>query len=332
MKANELLAKLEAVDIARSIKEFEEQSSDFVFDKGHIICFNGDILASVPSGLDIQGAVSGSLLLNYLTKAGETELTLKGTDGFLEIKGKNQKAKIEMDETIRLPYGLVDNLPKWKKLPEGYIEHLSQAAACTTRDEAKFDQTCVSINKQNIQATDGNQLIHIKAKLDIDPCLVRYEGLSILRKYEFVRYTQTDKWLFFGTKNKFKLACRTFINEDYVSFAALLKTKGTKFTFPKALVGALDRANLFTKYGVHGDGNIRIDIKDKKIRISGRGDKGTFQEVQANKGYKGPERSFYIKAHLLKLVIQKYEKGEVSGTLIKITGPNFIYIVSTEVD
>src|ERR1700759_5051745 len=105
----EFLQRLEAVQPGIAPREFIEQTTCFIFDKGMIVTFNDEVSCRIISGLhkDFQGAVQAQPLLETLRKLTETEIEISTKEEEKEanivIRGKSRKAGIRLHTTILMP-------------------------------------------------------------------------------------------------------------------------------------------------------------------------------------------------------------------------------------
>ena len=182
IKREELLNQVSSVRPGLSQREMIEQSSCVVFKDGMMITFNDEVACSLPSCLDIEGAVVAEPLIKILTKLKEEfiEITVEKTEIHIQA-GKKKKVGISMDAEIQLPIDAMEIPKKWKKLPDDFADAVHLVKRCAGTKETEFVMTCIHIHPKWMEACDNYQVGRYKMKMDIkNPELVRKYSLSFI--------------------------------------------------------------------------------------------------------------------------------------------------------
>jgi len=229
-----------------------------------------------------------------------------------------------MDTDILLPIDSVERPKKWKTLPKDFTSAVSIIQQCSGKDETKFSLTCVHLTSKWIEACDGYQAARYKMKMEVEkPTLVRKESIKYITDLDMLEFSETKHWIHFKNSSGLILSCRRWI-ENYPELSELLKVEGTPTKFPKGLVGAVEKAEIFSVENVE-DNQVTINLKPNRLRITGRGASGYYQEIK-NIKYKGKDLSFRVAAGLFADLIRHYNSCEITSDRLKVTTGKYSYI------
>jgi len=325
----ELLRQLESILPGLSTREIIEQSSCFVFRNKTVMTYNDEIACTQESCLPIEGAVQAVPLVSILRKLKEDELEITTSKEELLIRGKRKKAGIRMDADILLPIDSVDKPKKWKDLPDDFANAISIIQQCSGKDETKFSLTCVHLTSKWIEACDGYQAARYKIRIEIEKSiLVRKESIKHIVELDMTEFSETKNWIHFRNSSGLILSCRRWI-ENFPELSELLKVKGTPTKFPKGLVEAVEKAVIFSAENAE-DNQIIINLKPNKLRITGRGASGYYQEIK-NIKYKGKSLSFRVAAELFADLIRHHNSCEITFDRLKVTTGKYTYVTVLQV-
>lgn len=328
MKINreELLKELESITPGLSAKEIIEQSSCFIFKDKKVMTYNDEIACSHSSCLSIEGAVQAIPLLAILRKLGEDTVDVTTTKEELLIEGKKRKAGIRMEAEILLPVETIEQPKEWKVIPDDFAEAVHIIQECAGKDETQFNMTCIHIHPKWVEACDSFQAARYRIDTNIsESTLIRRESLKHIITLGMTEFSETKTWIHFRNSTGLILSCRRYI-EEYPDISKLFKQKGEKAFLPKGLKEAAERASIFSAENIE-DNQVTIELKENKLKITGRGTSGWYKEIKKIK-YSGATLSFTISPILLMELVQKYNDCEISSTILKIDGKKFRYITA----
>jgi len=324
-----LLEQLESVLPGLSTREIIEQSSCFVFRDKVVMTYNDEIACTQKSCLRIEGAVTAMPFVSILRKLKEDTLEITTNKKELLIKGKRKKAGIRMDTDILLPTDSVEKPKKWRILPDDFANAVSIVQQCSGKDETKFSLTCVHLTPKWIEACDGYQAARYRMKMEIEkPTLVRKESIKYITDLDMSKFSETKHWIHFRNSSGLILSCRRWI-EDFPKLSELLQVKGTPTKFPKGLIEAAEKAEIFSAENVE-DNQVIINLRLNKLRITGRGASGYYQEVEDIK-YKGKSLSFRVAAGLFADLIRHHNSCEITPDRLKVVTGRYSYITVLQV-
>jgi len=319
-----LLEQLESILPGLSTREIIEQSSCFVFQNKVVMTYNDEVACTQKSCLPITGAVSAMPLISILRKLKEEELEITTDKEELLIKGERKKAGIRMDTDILLPVDSVEKPKKWKNLPDDFASAVSIIQQCSGKDETKFSLTCIHLTPKWIEACDGYQAARYEMNMRVEkPTLVRKESIKYITNLGMIKFSETKSWIHFRNSSGLILSCRRWM-EDFPKLSELLKVSGTPTKFPKGLIGAVEKAEIFSAENVE-DNQVMIDLKPNKLRITGSGASGYYQEIKDIK-YEGKSLSFRIAAGLFADLIRHHNSCEITADRLKVTTGEYSYI------
>ncbi len=326
-----LLDQLESVSSGISTREIIEQSSCIVFKDGKMITFNDEIACTQKSCLDIEGAVYAVPFISILRKLKEDVLDITPGDLHQEliIRGKRKQAGIRMENDILLPLDSVEQPKKWKKLPDDFADAISIIQNCTGKDETRFSLTCIHLHPKWIEACDGYQASRYKIKIGVEKStLVRKESIKNIISLSMTKFSETKKWIHFKNSSGLVLSCRRWV-EDYPKLSKLLKVKGIPTKFPKGLIEAIEKAGVFSLED-NEDNQVSIELKPNKLRITGKGASGYYQETK-NIKYKGKPLLFRIATELFIDLIRHHNSCEITPNRLKIATGKYSYVTVLQV-
>ncbi|MEK0337680.1 MAG: hypothetical protein QQN41_09645 [Nitrosopumilus sp.] len=324
-----LLEQLESVSPGLSAKEIIEQSSCFVFQDKTVMTYNDEIACTQKSCLTIKGAVTAMPFISILRKLKEDELEITASKEELLIKGKRKKIGLKMDVGILLPIDSIEKPKKWKDLPEDFANAISIVHQCSGKDETKFSLTCGHLTPKWVEACDGYQAARYKMKMEVEkPTLVRKESIKYIIELDMTEFSETKNWIHFRNSSGLVLSCRRWV-EDFPELSELLNVKGTPTKFPKGLIEAVEKAEIFSAENAE-DNQVEINLKPNKLRITGRGDSGYYQEVK-NIKYEGKSLSFRVSAGLFADLIRHHNSCEITSDRLKVVTGKYSYVTVLQV-
>ncbi len=325
----DFLKELESVTPGLSTREIIEQSSCFIFKDKTVMTYNDEIACSHKSCLSIEGAVQALPLIAILRKLQEENLEVMCNEEELLIKGKRKRAGIRMEAEILLPVDSIEKPKKWKDLPDDFADSIQIVQQCAGRDETRFSLTCVHLTPKWVEACDGYQAARYKIKIDINEnTLVRKESLKYIVSLDMTKFSETKNWIHFKNSSGLILSCRRWV-EDYPELDDLLGVEGVPTSFPKGLKEAIEKAEVFSTENVE-DNQVTVDLQVGKLRITGRGASGYYQEVKKIK-YKGRPMSFSIAPNLLSDLIQRHNSCQIAKDKLKVDAGKDSYVTVLEI-
>jgi len=307
-------------------REVVEQSNCFVFKDGKVMTFNDEVATSSESCLDIEGAVQAEPLLALLAKLSEEEIDVEVVEGGLQIKGRNKKSIIRMESEVLLPIEGIEDPGKWKKLPTNFLDALDTAVSCCSKSESHFILTCVCIADGYVAASDDYQILCYELDTGLKTTsLIRRESVLKILPLEPVKWSVTNDWVHFCTKDELVISCRRYV-EEYPDVMPHLDVDGVEAKMPKGMEDALDKAKIFTSEDPVGYVSVML-MKDK-LRLEGRGPAGWYKE-QKKVDYDGESTSFKIDPKLLLEIARRSDVCTIGEGKIRVDAGKFVYISCT---
>ena len=323
----DFLKRLESISSGLAQREVIEQSACFVFDDGRITTFNDEVSSSVESPVRIIGAVPSQPLLNLLSKLKEEELDVSADDSEIMFKGLGRRAAIRMEATIALPTDAIDkpNDSDWVKLDPDFGDAIGIVQSCASNDDSSFKMTCVHIDPEFVEACDDYQLARYPIKTGAtEPCLIRKGAIVSIMGLGMTEVAYTLAWVHFRNADGLIVRCRRWI-EDYSDLTEHLDVEGAMTTLPAGLADAVIKADVFsadTEYS-----QVRLNLKNDKIRIRGEGPSGWYEEQQRLK-YDGEPISFMIAPRLLLEITKRANDCTIAPGSLKVDAGKFVFVAS----
>ena len=333
----ELLLKLEMVAAGLSSKEILEQSACFVFTKGRVLTFNGQISCSVACDIGYEGAVHSQALLGILRKISDDTLEVEHRQqkGDLKFVGEFKSMGITVQNTIKLPLdGLT--LPKesdWKKLEDGFTEAVEMSVMSASKDESQFNITCVHISPKFVEGCDNKQFTRYFVDTPVESkkgVLVRSTSMRHVPLLEMVEIAETRSWIHFRNGAGLVFSCIKY-DDSYPNYDDLYKFKGTKVELPRSIESAADKASVFAEANTDkeksSEAELIITLTEGKMRVRGEGMSGWYRQTLAV-DYTGPDIQFRIPPKLLIDISKRFMRGELTEGKLKIEGKNWVYVTA----
>ncbi len=327
-----LLEELEMVLPGVSLREIIEQSSCFVFKDRKVMTYNDEIGCTHKSCLSVEGAVQAMPFIALLRKLKEKRLgvAVNTSKSELVITGKRKQCGLKMDVEILLPIDAIEQPKKWKDLPDDFSDAVSVIQHCAGKDETRFALTCIHLHPNKVEACDGYQAASYKTDIDLKvPTLIRRESLKSIVSMNMVKFSQTKHWIHFKSPNGLIISCRHWLAEDFPDIASLLKPKGRPAKLPKGLAEAVEKAEIFSSESSQ-DNLVTVNLLEGKLRITGRGSAGYYQEVKKVK-YRGPSITFRIAPNLLVDLVLRHNTCEIAKDRIKVITGKYSYVSALDI-
>ncbi len=338
VKRLEILKQLESAAVAITSKPLIEQSDTFVFKEGRLITFDGEICTrqKSPFGDKIEGSILAADFLKILQRFPDDILMITKRSGKLIIKGKRRSAGLTMMTEVLLPYSNIPEPEKYRKVPEGLQNNLTQASHVCRKNDNQLRCSHIHVAKNYVEATDGFRLFRADIKTGlIQSILVPAINLLAACKFEITKMAADDfGWLHFVTNDKMciSLLCAEDTYFDKKELDKILNKTGEEVILPSNLPEILARAEvmdgqdfLISNWSSH----VTISLSANLLRVTNRKDEGWFREVRKCK-YDGPEMTFSIHPTFLKDLFKRTRKAIINDNQIKIKVDNIHFTAILE--
>lgn len=326
LNREELIQKLQAVQGGLSVgREVVEQSSCFVFKGGVVMTYNDEVACRSKCPLEIEGAVKAKTLLEALQKYPEDELDMEMHGGQLVCRGAQRRSTHNMEAEVSLPIEHVDEPGEWTKVPDGFAEAVQIVSSCAATDNnAAFKLKCLHMHPDFIEACDNWQMTRYPLNTGLrKDCLVKRDAIRHIAGLDMVEHSQTRAWLHFRNPAGLILSCRKYTDE-FPDLTEILAINGEPATLPGGLAEAVDRAAVFSAGNAEKD-MLKIDLRRDKMRISGEGGDGRYEE-QKTISYSGPPITFLIAPKILTELAKKHNECQITETRLKVDAGKFVYL------
>lgn len=325
----EFLSALESCQPGLGHREIIDQETCFVFENNTVSTFNDETACRIETGLgeEFVGAVQATPLLELLRKLQEETIEVECVDGEMLVKGKNKEAAIRREHEVKLPVSVIEQPQEWKDLDDNFCEAASIVSQCTSKDQNKFNITCVHVTSKYIEATDMHNLCRWKLDTGFQNELLLPRGaVKNLGTLGADKFSETEKWVHFKNARGLILSCRRYTDvSEYPDLTSRLKIKGQPLTLPKGLAEAADKAMVFTAPEGEDDDEITIELKPNRLKLTGQGAQGRYKEIKKIK-YDGPQITFLIPPTLLIDIVKKHSECSVSEDFLIVKSGSYKYI------
>ncbi|MCA9109892.1 MAG: hypothetical protein KDA52_08105 [Planctomycetaceae bacterium] len=194
---SELHAMLALVNPGLESKVLVEQCDHFVFKNRKLITFNDAVLCQCPTEFDFEGAVKAKTLMRVLESHPEDHFKLDRVGDVLRIEGSTCQVDLNLRK-IELPYEDIAEAGDWKPLDPSFCEAVRLAEEYTSPDASIFDDQCVYVHPEHIDAFWDWRAIRIKLQTPIEEpfAIHRYAARHIAR-HEMTELSITEKYAHF---------------------------------------------------------------------------------------------------------------------------------------
>ena len=243
----------------------------------------------------------------------------------LTFFGKRKRYEAQCERDIELPIDDVDKPEEWTKLHPDFAEAISIVQTCALKSPKEdFWKTSINITPEWIEACEDFQFCRwsIETKLE-ENVLVRGGAIKQSCPLGMVDFAVSNAWFHLRNAEGLIFSCRRYI-EDYPDLEFMLNVEGDTISLPKSLVTAAERAAVLSQED--GEGNrIRVDVKEGKLKISGIGVSGKYEEFLPLR-YTGRPFSFLVNPKVLSDVADKHNECTLSEKRLKVDTGKFVYV------
>lgn len=333
IKREETLKKLDGAIFATTKKVILEQSNAFVFHKGQMITFDGEVCTRQPSpfGKDFEGGIIAEDFLKIFQRFPDETLTISQKEGELIIKGKHRSAGIVMVKEVLLPYKDIPTPEKMFRIPEGMPKAILQASRTCGKDETTPKTTHVHIASDRIEGTDSFRIFRAVLETGLKkPLLVHAPVISRACGYNLKKWGHSgQEWFHLLTEGGMLISFLCNSQEYYPKnmIDEFLTVKGKEALLPSNLPEILSRAeimNMSTFSRGSWDSRISLCLKENQLKIESQKDEGWFRETRKVK-YTGPEVSFTIHPEFLQDMISRTNKIIIGERNISMKEGNIFF-------
>ena len=253
-------------------------------------------------------------------------ISLEIDESKVTMKSGRTKAEFNIDPEIKLPLDdeKLTEKGKWKELPKNFIEAITMAKACTSKDMIKVKLTCVHINSKGIvESSDGYRIFRYKLgeKLDINSVLIPANSINSVIRINPTKVADGNGWIHFKNEEGTTISCR-ILNEEFPDTSEHLKDgkNGVEVDFPKELVTTLDTAEIFAENYL-----VKITITKKKLVVTSQSQLASFKE-ELDLVNKVEPFAFQITPYLLKDILKLVSACTIYNDRLIFKNENFKYM------
>lgn len=331
IRREEFLRTLEAVQAGLSQREIVEQSTCLCFAGGRVVTFNDEVSCSAPSplGKQVQGAVKADKFLKVLAKLTADEVDVRQAGDKLVLLCPGERVDLAMQADILIPLDRLEAPSEWKPLPKEFAEAVGVVYQCAARGGGSNALDCVHLHPQWLEATDDFQVARWVMPLPVsESLLVRAEPLREAASLGVTEIAESPAWVHFRNGNGLVFSCRRYVF-DYRDLGEFLQLEeeGATAAFPKGLVEALEKADIFSGEAGEADNQVLVELRPGKSRVVGVSPDGKYTGYKPLR-YEGPEARFYISPKLLTEIVKNYAEVTITKDRLKVEGGKFEFVAA----
>lgn len=317
--------------LATTVTEIEQVTS-FAFTKKNVITYNDEICITHPLvDFDMQGAIEAEMLYKFITKIKSKQITLEIDSTSVTMKSGRIKAVFNLDSEIKLPLNdeKLVNKSKWEDLPKNFVEAVSMAKNCVSKDTIEAKLNCVHFNKEGfIESSDGHRIFRysFESKLPLRTVLIPVTSINAVLRINPTQVAKGEEWIHFKNEIGTMVSCRV-INDIFPETEEYLKDgkNGVKVDFPEELITSLDTAEVFAENTM-----VNISINKKKITVRSGGQVASFKE-DLDLSNKADPFAFMITPYLLKDILKQIKFCTIYKDRLIFKNNDWIYMTTLSI-
>jgi hypothetical protein len=330
MKINreELLQALKKIKPGIAKKDIVEQTTHFIFTGLEVITFNDSISIKYPLKTDFKCSVPAEDFFKIISELDCENLELKLKESILHFE--TGKAKVKMPVSLEINKSLlVKENDKWKDLPEDFIDAISFCLFSAAKDMTKIVLTYIDIKGDIVSSSDNYRITQYQMKKKLgSPILISAEAVQELIKFKIKKYSLTDSWTFFSTKDGIIFSCKR-ISETFPDLTRILNmVEGQKIKFAKETQKAVQISSIFAEGNFDIDRKIKVKIENGKLTCIGEKQSGRVEFCVDSPTMKNKEIEFTINPEFFLKILSSCSNAIVGKGKITFISDNFKHLIS----
>jgi len=325
-----------------SNKEMIEQSTSFVFQRGHVYTYNDEIAISHPLKIRVLGAVRARELLDFVNriKDEKIEIIMNEDKTELLLLKKFSTATFTLNQELILPINDIEIPDTWIDVPEAFCEAIKFCIFSVSTNPSEPVLQCLHVHGQYVESTDTMRITQYNMGTKAKKCfpksiLIPANAAKHLPGINPIKYNTTQGWVHFQNEKKLTYSCR-IVDEEYVNITPHLKIdedQSVSIDFPKKIIGSIENASVFTQGNLDIENVVNIRLCKNQLTITGQGISGKYVEKIK---IKWDEEEISFDNHpknlldILKIVQSTIISKKEDHSKLKFIGENFEHIVCTE--
>lgn len=334
MKINrqELINILNSIKPGLSKKAIVEQATHFIFTGHEIITYNDRICIIYPFTTDFSCSVPAEEFYKILSNIHREEISIDYKEQKLYIKAKGINAGIVTDtgDSILKMVDILDldyAIEFQNDIPEDFIHGMSMCMFSASKDMTIPVLSCLFVNGKNIASTDDYRISQYKMKSRIKgKFLIPATSVMELVKFDIVKYSILDSWVFFFTKENMCFCAKT-IKGDFPDYEPFIKDfDEISIALPEDSKEMIEAACILSEGDTEQDKEIDIQIKDNIISIKGENKIG-WVESQTSVKFDNNAK-FCINPFFLLKILNKTNIMHLADNKVMFKSVNFKHVIA----
>lgn len=309
-----------------------EQSDSYVFKKGDVFTYNGEVACRMKSPLSISGALKHQSIAKILPQLSDDTLQVQVEGNSCKFLGKRKEIKVAFDPEIKLPFALVEKPQEtdWITLPDNFLEAVGLVMESIGDNEEQFLANCLHIHPKWIEGTDNTQIMRYRIVVGVkNSVLLKKSSIKHLLNMDAQQMCETSNWIHFRSvdNNSITYSCLKSTG-SYLDLTPIIKTDTDKtITFPKSLGEIAERASVPAFELGKAEAKITISLREGKVKVIGAGATAQYAEWSKAK-YTGPELEFKIPPKIFIEITKKFESVGLNENVLRVKSNDFVYMCS----
>jgi len=329
MKKQVLLEAIKKVKPAISDGKLIEFKGLIIFDGEKLISYGDNISISVPLKTDFIAAIQEEKFTKLIEKSAVDEISLSLEEDQLIVgaEGKAGFSLISYDPKTIPDLGLAQ-VKEWNKFPEGFIDALKFCIFSAANDSSYGSMCNLYVAKDRIISSDNYRISEKILKSEMtglldNKLLISRKIASFLSAFKIIEYALTESCAHYKDENGVVFTHRVIV-DDYPSLEEFLNVEGRKIQLPKALSGALNRAqSILSK----DEDKVTVKIAKKFINVFSEGKGAWFKEPVSAPDYDGDELKFDVSPEHMIQILEFSTDVIIGENILLFAGNDFRHSV-----
>lgn len=316
-----------------------EGAETFVFDKTFVRTYNDSISVSFPVKTGVTASVKAQELLKIVSKMSGEDIELVEKKNKLIIKDERTNVEMvshEMEEIMTCIHDLkLEDIKKWKSLPEDFHKGLSLVLPSASRDISKGVLNGVFVTKAYMYTSDDFRVSRYSLDGAFDgEVIIPYNScVEIVKLSDLEKFSINDSWIHFKNKDGAIFSSRllggTYPAVEIENMKAFKLKQVKPFTLPDDFANTVDRVSVLGNMSIGDESYVDVKMDSSKIVCSGSREIGSIEEVIKIKRGDMPEAHLKISCQYLQSILQVTKNFFVDEQFVVFVSDNFRHLMTT---
>ena len=306
-------------------KSYIQEMNHFIFTGDYLLTYNDFISVFAPFRSDFVLSVKSDVLLKYMEKLTEKDVTITFTeDGDLtHLNIATASTEIEMPVAKEgYIHNMIADLDEdisneegWNDAPDRFAEGAYLCLISAAKQQASGTVSCLKFEGNHILSTDNHRATRYLLNEPFTvPFMIKAEVAKYMRGMEITSYKVTETWVFFENTEGIILATRRILGEFPDLNPLFIKNPdATTIQLPATIKNAIELMRIVSEEETMIHKFIKIAVEADKKRIvcfAEKEGRGKIKKTIPLTEWEGENITFLINPEFLLEVMERTEPDE----------------------